>query len=1269
MQAAPDAPLKPSMDIFSLGCAIAELFLNGQPLFEYSQLLAYRRGQYDPCQHLEKITDIGVRKMILHMIQLDPELRLSCESYLQEYSAVVFPCYFSPFLHKFFSCLVPLDSDTRVVVIQSAFHDIYRQMVGSPSSEAASELSLAGHSHGPQATETKESTNYSKCKPRSDEVGKDTLFLKVSSLLKELELGNDSSTFFGTRRDSSSSSSDGINFHGMDQPPQQPSVESLKAMSNVYREKEFPLLKKIQKSDLTLLMSEYNSQLDAYMYALFPECKSNLNCEGMVLISALICSCLRSVKQPQVRRSALLMLLDASLYIDDEDRLQHVLPYVIAMLSDSSAIVRCAALETLSNILPLIRDFPPSDAKIFPEYILPMLSMLPHDQEESVRICYACNIFKIALAAFRFLICSRGLNECQSQDKVNLPTKSDTSPNKERDDIDAQILQLRRSIAEVVQELVMGQKQTPTIRRALLRDIGQLCYFFGQRQSNDFLLPILPAFLNDRDEQLRAIFYGHIVFVCFFVGQRSVEEYLLPYIEQGLSDGMEAVIVNALKCLTMLCRRGFLRKKILLDVIEKAFPLLCYPTQWVRRSIVGFIAACSESLGQVDSHVYLSPVLRPFLHREPTSLSSEASLLSCLKPSVSKTVFHKVLEGTRSSDMLERQRKIWYNEVGSSNQWDVIESTNKVVKEQPKFPDKMHSKTSPSSGGSRSLHTFSSGVDTKDRLSSEKMHFSGFISPHFSAGNSLVSDGQSEGIPVYSVLSETKLQRNSPGASSLSTPMSELSKKQFGLSSSGPSQFVSGPKTMKIPAETFEKDIAGDGASPRSDTTGLPSFPRGSSIPDEEWRPRGVLVAHLQEHRSAVNDISVSVDHNFFVTASDDCTVKIWDTRKLEKDISFRSRLTYPLEGTGNRALCTAMVNGGAQIVAGASSGGLHIFSVDYVSRGSSSTVERYSGVADLKKKDDAEGAVISLLNCSVYDGSRSQTLLYSTQHGGVHLWDTRENSGTWSFEYSPEEGYVSSLALGTCGNWFVSGSSRGVITLWDMRFLLPVNSWKYPTECPIEHMCLFVSPISNAASCGRPWFYVAAGCNEVSLWNAENGSCHQVLRLAGEDNDVENSSKLLPCALRKSPGKSVVKKGKENTSVDSKYRIEEFNRPPPRLSGIRSLLPLPGGNLLTGGTDLKIRFWDHLSPYKSYCICGPSAKGIACDEQYETRSCLGVQLVQETRKQHVAPKLNQKALLAVAAADTAGCHRDSVLSLAAVKMNQRLLISGGRDGAVKVWK
>ncbi|KAL5768724.1 hypothetical protein ACOSQ2_015507 [Xanthoceras sorbifolium] len=62
--------------------------------------------------------------------------------------------------------------------------------------------------------------------------------------------------------------------------------------------------------------------------------------------------------------------------------------------------------------------------------------------------------------------------------------------------------------------------------------------------------------------------------------------------------------------------------------------------------------------------------------------------------------------------------------------------------------------------------------------------------------------------------------------------------------------------------------ITVEDASAPANLTGLPSFTRTSSIQDSGWRPRGVLVAHLQEHRSAVNGIAVSNDHNVFVSAS-----------------------------------------------------------------------------------------------------------------------------------------------------------------------------------------------------------------------------------------------------------------------------------------------------------------------------------------------------------------------------------------------------------------
>lgn len=74
-------------------------------------------------------------------------------------------------------------------------------------------------------------------------------------------------------------------------------------------------------------------------------------------------------------------------------------------------------------------------------------------------------------------------------------------------------------------------------------------------------------------------------------------------------------------------------------------------------------------------------------------------------------------------------------------------------------------------------------------------------------------------------------------------------------------------------------------------------------------------------------------------------------------------------------------------------------------------------------------------------------------------------------------------------------------------------------------------------------------------------------------DNDAEMSDG--PWALARPSSKSNPKSDLRR-NVNPRYRVDELNEPSSRLPGIRSLLPLPGGDLLTGGTDLKIRRWDH---------------------------------------------------------------------------------------------
>lgn len=49
------------MDCFSAGCVLAELFLEGAPLFTLSQLFKYREGEFNVDAPLAAIDDDGIR--------------------------------------------------------------------------------------------------------------------------------------------------------------------------------------------------------------------------------------------------------------------------------------------------------------------------------------------------------------------------------------------------------------------------------------------------------------------------------------------------------------------------------------------------------------------------------------------------------------------------------------------------------------------------------------------------------------------------------------------------------------------------------------------------------------------------------------------------------------------------------------------------------------------------------------------------------------------------------------------------------------------------------------------------------------------------------------------------------------------------------------------------------------------------------------------------------------------------------------------------------
>ena len=199
----------------------------------------------------------------------------------------------------------------------------------------------------------------------------------------------------------------------------------------------------------------------------------------------------------------------------------------------------------------------PSNASIFPEYIIPNIQTLVLDAEVSVRCTYAQCIVPLAETAVRYLEMGQAL---KAHGAFKLNSNSNTAgtaigggdgggggddvveyadatghPSEARFELpyDAALQDLQNALQEQLAALLVDPSSV--VKRAVLHDISALCIFLGRQRTNDVLLSHMITYLNDRDWLLRHAFFDAIVDVAACAGGRSLEEYILPLMIQALS--------------------------------------------------------------------------------------------------------------------------------------------------------------------------------------------------------------------------------------------------------------------------------------------------------------------------------------------------------------------------------------------------------------------------------------------------------------------------------------------------------------------------------------------------------------------------------------------------------------------------------------------------------------------------------------------------------------------------------------------------------------
>lgn len=407
----------------------------------------------------------------------------------------------------------------------------------------------------------------------------------------------------------------------------------------------------------------------------------------------------------------------------------------------------------------------------------------------------------------------------------------------------------------------------------------------------------------------------------------------------------------------------------------------------------------------------------------------------------------------------------------------------------------------------------------------------------------------------------------------------------------------------------------------------------------KDWEPKGILVARIPCHSKPITQISENLfkGSTLFATSSKDGTCKLWDTRKIEKDISFHPRTTF-VGTSGYNGVCAASADiSPPTLIAGRVDGYVDAWDIQSNAGPSSSWTCGPGSILDVK-----------------YFKHRNLSIVSTAAHKIIGI-DTRATTHSWTLLADPSHGIPIRIGIDhTCPHYFVTGTSRGSISVWDMRFLIPVNTWRHPAHAPIESIALASGEQIGVPSTS-PVAIIASGTDEISGWDIASGSCKIVLA----SRPARAESTFVPETLKVSVMNSQ-KPVEDPLGLARQMGASDLRAISTRRTSVKTVLVTETGKILTGGVDKCIWLWNPKVPCKSSLVAGArTADSTRVSPEFsQTYHGTTKVILVDHEKKSASPE------------STCVWHSGTISSLMQVQgQKEPLVASACTDGILHVWR
>ena len=1208
--------LTPAMDIFSLGCVLMQLFLNGETAMDLGDLMEYRRINGDISKHstlgkkLNKIESGKMRAAVRNMLHLDPTKRLSASEYLKRLKA----------------------TNTTASSSSSNTSGTDSKVKGQKAN------SSGGTANSKGGTTTTTIAPFPKChesvyipfmkKIRCQILSPDAR-IALCALYYE-KIIQETVGIADTKGGAYFRKIVGPTAVKYLSPSNQNDINDNGDTKATEDDLLFTTLEEFVPSQSMTVMATPSS-------------------DALIIFVQFILATIRHTQRPSSKIVGLQLLGRLAMYSNDEVRLQRIVPTIISVLNDSDATVRAMTTNILTAVVSCIDHFPPSDAQVFPQYLFKKISPLMNDTSLVVRIAFTESIAKLAETALRFLdtchaiklyetvegATSDQMRNTGNQSKEEEANDYSTSTALIRNDYDKYLLELQETIAKWVISITTDTSNyASALKQALLKDIARLCNFFGHDGTMTCILPQVLAFLNHRrDWQLRAALCEQLPSICTMIGRAATEQFVVPCVETALADEEERVVASALVCLASLVEMGLITRRMLLGarsknkkegaagIIQQYATLLVDPSDNVRYAASFFIAACCRSVRFPDDEVFLMPIIKPFLRYDVqrSRLQTSDAVLACLVqplPSTKDPSSETVMPDNEIrivNDPIERVHKAAFSCFVQNQKFAEL-----LAKPLPPWYDELKRVSSTNSelesdiAALRNLSILSQVYGVSINQPSHE------ISQRYLHSNFLLSDPRLDLIQT-NTYSETNLRHL------LSDPISY----SFVASTKGEwgsevlldpalieiSQDVSKLVSLELPPKAPKLGSLrnSDGRIYSSHTPKRTYRRSPNDQPNQtEWKPKFDILtcsSAPNEHGGPVCRLSVAQDQSFFVSASHDGTCKVWESLQIIKSAGdLSSSLTYEdhsirngdISKTGTRVNDLCIIENSHSVASGDSNGAVHVWRVDTFCKNSTTSNElgfssKTSGVSGhtvLRKVDPCEGEILAV---SHFNTSTASIVAYAT-HRGIHTWDLRSAKEPFYLNFQPEYGHLTSIAIGDDRNWVVAGSNRGHLALWDIRFQKLVKLWQHESAAPVNRLETFTSLHSSDGEI-KPNVMVACGLNEANIFDVSRGNTSHCFRVLApslcytDQSALPDNIKSFPTFRDIAVGSEIKRRTQSMGNIIGSVINQRRSPPEPSIQSFVGKIGGSGENfLITAGSDALIHYWNLSSASKCFAVSGLSS-------------------------------------------------------------------------------